>query len=82
AELGFRSEDSSRLLGEALGALTRRLVVEAGLTRVLIAGGDTSGYVTRGLGIYALECAAALTPGAPLCRASADDPALDGLELV
>jgi len=82
AELGFRSEDSSRLLGEALGALTRQLVVEAGLTRVLIAGGDTSGYVTRGLGIYALECAAALAPGAPLCRASADDPVLDGLELV
>jgi len=38
--------------------------------------------VTRELGISALECQAVLDPGAPLCRAYADDPSLDGLELV
>jgi uncharacterized protein YgbK (DUF1537 family) len=82
AARGLRAEESSRLLGEALGVLTREVVAEAGLSRIVIAGGDTSGYVTREIGIYALECMATLEPGGPLCRAYAHNPALDGLELV
>jgi uncharacterized protein YgbK (DUF1537 family) len=78
---GYDAEDSSRLLGGILGSLARELIKEAGLKRIVIAGGDTSGYVTRELGIYALECVAALAPGAPLCRVASVDPALDGLEL-
>ncbi|MDG0813321.1 four-carbon acid sugar kinase family protein [Cohnella rhizosphaerae] len=79
---GLRPEDSSRLLGAALGGLARALTVETGLTRILVAGGDTSGYVARALGIYALECRQTLAPGVPLCRAYADDARLDGLDLV
>ncbi|WP_391572957.1 four-carbon acid sugar kinase family protein [Cohnella sp.] len=79
---GLRAEDSSRVLGSELGALTRTIVAQTGLSRVLIAGGDTSGYVARQLGIYALECVSALAPGAPLCRAFSNDTTLDGLELV
>lgn len=79
---GMRAEDSSRVLGAELGSLTRTLAAETELKRVLIAGGDTSGYVTRELGIYALECVSALAPGAPLCRAFSNDSAFDGLELV
>lgn len=81
ASHGYQAEDSSRLLGEILGSLARELIKEEGLSRLVIAGGDTSGYVTRELGVYALECIAALAPGAPLCRVFSDDPALDGLEL-
>jgi uncharacterized protein YgbK (DUF1537 family) len=79
---GIRSEDSSRLLGNALGELTKELVSQLGISRVLIAGGDTSGYVTRELGVYALECISVLDPGGPLCRAYANEPQFDGLELV
>lgn len=79
---GLRPEDSSRLLGSELGGLARALTVGTGLTRILVAGGDTSGYVTRALGIYALECLRTLAPGVPLCRAYAEDARLDGLELV
>lgn len=79
---GIRSEDSSRLLGNALGALTKELVRQLGISRVLIAGGDTSGYVTRELGVYALECISVLDPGGPLCRAYADESTFNGLELV
>lgn len=82
AARGRKPEDSSRLLGAALGRLARELVAAEGLTRLLIAGGDTSGYITRELGVYALECCAALAPGAPLCRAYAHDARFDGLELV
>ncbi|KRF10298.1 hypothetical protein ASG89_00095 [Paenibacillus sp. Soil766] len=79
---GIRSEDSSRLLGTALGSIAKELVGQLGIQRMLIAGGDTSGYVTRELGVYAIECIAALDPGGPLCRAYAKDPQFEGLELV
>ncbi|MDQ0889025.1 uncharacterized protein YgbK (DUF1537 family) [Paenibacillus sp. V4I9] len=82
AAQGLKAEDSGRLLGKALGMLTRELVVETGLSRILIAGGDTSGYITRELGIYALACKAALEPGGPLCRAYSTEAQFDGLELV
>ncbi|WP_141504523.1 four-carbon acid sugar kinase family protein [Paenibacillus luteus] len=79
---GYHSEDSSRLLGLILGSIAKSLIIDTKLKRIVIAGGDTSGYLTRELGIYALECMAAIVPGAPLCRASSQDPCLDGLELV
>jgi len=82
AARGFRPEDSSRVLGTAMGTLARELVADLGLRRVLVAGGDTSGYVTRELGVYALSCRAELEPGGPLCRAWSSDPRFDGLELV
>ncbi|MGC1439051.1 MAG: four-carbon acid sugar kinase family protein [Burkholderiaceae bacterium] len=72
---------SARVLGGALGLLARDLIAQTGLRRVLIAGGDTSSYATQELGVRALEMAAELTPGAPLCRAHSDDPLIDGLEI-
>jgi uncharacterized protein YgbK (DUF1537 family) len=50
--------------------------------RVCIAGGDTSSFAARALGVEALEMWAPLTPGAPLCRAFAPDSPADGLEIV
>ena len=72
---------SARLLGRALGRLARQLIANTGLRRLLIAGGDTSSYAMQELGVRALEMAAELTPGAPLCRAHSDDPLIDGLEI-
>ena len=72
---------SARVLGGALGRLARELIARTGLRRVLFAGGDTSSYATQELGVHALEMAAELTPGAPLCRAHSDDPLVDGLEI-
>jgi uncharacterized protein YgbK (DUF1537 family) len=73
---------TAAVLGGALGTITRAAVARTGVRRVLIAGGDTSGYLARSLGVESLEMIAPLTPGAPLCRASAapGSPA-DGLEL-
>lgn len=69
-------------LGQALGRVTRDVVRRAGLTRVLFAGGDTSSHGVAQLGIDALTWAAPIERGAPLVRAHAADPAIDGLELV
>ena len=70
------------LFGSALGAVMRGAVAQTGVRRLCIAGGDTSSYAARELGIEALEMIAPLTPGAPLCRAHAPDSPVDGWEVV
>ena len=64
--------------GEVLDEVLKR----TGARRVVIAGGDTSSHAVPRLGLRALEFIGSLAPGAPLCRAAADDPARDGLEIV
>lgn len=81
AQLGSDAGGSARVLGSAMGRITRELLMRTGLRRVVIAGGDTSSYATQELRLYALEMLAELTPGAPLCRAYSEDPQFDGLEI-
>lgn len=59
---------TSRVLGERLGHLVRAAIEGTGLTRLLLSGGDTSSAIARVLDVQAVEMAAALSPGAPLCR--------------
>ena len=69
-------------LGMALGRIARDVVRRTGLRRVLFAGGDTSSHGVAQLGADALTWAAPIERGAPLVRAHAADPAIDGIELV
>lgn len=69
-------------LGEALGRVARRVIQRQRLRRIVFAGGDSSSHAVAELGIDALTWAAALDRGAPLVRAHAADPVIDGLELV
>lgn len=69
-------------LGAALGRVTQAVVRATGLRRLLFAGGDTSSHGVAQLGIDALTWAAPIEPGAPLVRAHANDPAIEGIELV
>ncbi len=80
-ELGFDAGHAGQRLGDQLGKILRALLEETGLRRACVAGGDTSGYVARQLGIYALEMIIPIAPGSPLCRASSHEPAFDGLEI-
>jgi uncharacterized protein YgbK (DUF1537 family) len=73
---------AAEMIGSALGHVLLKAVRQSSVHRICIAGGDTSSYAARAMGIEALEMIAPLTPGAPLCRAKASGPALDGLELV
>ncbi|WP_067936906.1 four-carbon acid sugar kinase family protein [Alicyclobacillus kakegawensis] len=73
--------DSSKILGSYLGGIARMVIQETGIERLVIAGGDTSSYATRQLGIYAMEMIASISPGAPLCRCYSEDTNIDGLEL-
>jgi uncharacterized protein YgbK (DUF1537 family) len=56
-------------LGAAMGRLLNAVARASGVTRVVVAGGDTSSHAVRELNLTALTYAAPLVSGAPLCRA-------------
>ncbi|WP_236668819.1 four-carbon acid sugar kinase family protein [Hymenobacter rubidus] len=72
---------SAEKLGSALGYIAREVVRQTGVRRVVVAGGDTSSFAARAMGIEAVEMVAPLYPGAPLCRASAPGSPLHGIEV-
>ncbi|HEY7424024.1 MAG TPA: four-carbon acid sugar kinase family protein [Gemmataceae bacterium] len=80
--LDGRERQRDRSLGRMLAAVVRAAVERAGVRRVAVAGGDTSGYVTRELDMDALSFVAPIAPGSPLCRVHAGSMReLDGLEI-
>jgi uncharacterized protein YgbK (DUF1537 family) len=68
-------------LGTALGYVARAIVAQSAVQRIVIAGGDTSSYAARAMGIEAVVMTAALVPGAPLCKATAPGSPLNGKEV-
>lgn len=72
---------TAELFGTVLGKIINAIAAQAPLGRLVIAGGDTASYTARALGIEAVEMIAPLSPGAPLCKAYASSPAIDGLEI-
>lgn len=78
---GLSSFSTSMVYGSALGEIVRAVAGRTSLQRIVIAGGDTSSYVARAIGIEAVEMIAPLTPGAPLCKAYAPGSTVDGLEV-
>jgi uncharacterized protein YgbK (DUF1537 family) len=73
---------TAKILGTALGKVLRGALAQTKVRRLCIAGGDTSSFAARALGIKALEMITPLTPGAPLCKALAPDSLADKLEVV
>lgn len=72
---------TAAIIGAQQGKIIRRILEAYPLSRVCVAGGDTSGHTALSMGIYALEFVTSIAPGAPLCRASAHHAAVDGLEI-
>ena len=79
-----REAGPSRLeVAQACGRLLKMVLERVpAVRRVGIAGGDTSSISIEALGIWALGFVGTLSPGASLVRVHADDPRLDGLELM
>lgn len=80
--VGRPREDAAREVGRALAEVMRRMLDRTAVSRVVVAGGDSSGEVASALGIDALSVAAGVAPGAPLCRAWSSVAARDSLEIV
>ncbi|MBX9628465.1 MAG: hypothetical protein K2X82_32005 [Gemmataceae bacterium] len=72
--------DTGPRLGRYLGAVLDE-VLARGVRRVCVAGGDTSGFVARELGVTAFEFVAPIAPGSPLCRMHAPGRPADGAEV-
>ncbi len=70
------------LYGSFIGKIVRSIVEKRIIERVIVAGGDTSSYAARAMGIEAVEMIAPLTPGAPLCIAHAPNSSIDKLQVV
>lgn len=62
AKLG--AERAGTLVEDALAAISRALV-EAGVRKLVVAGGETSGAVVRALGVRALRIGPQIDPGVP-----------------
>lgn len=83
ADPTLNTEQARHAIGRRLGEILRELVIAEGLTRVVVAGGDTSSHAIEQLGIHALTTRLPLpeTPGSPLCTAYSDDARFDGLDI-
>jgi 3-dehydrotetronate 4-kinase len=64
---------ASRLVEETFAAISRGLV-ERGVRRLVVAGGETSGAVVRALGIRALRIGPQIDPGVPWTATLGADP--------
>lgn len=78
-----RIPDARHRLGRSLGTILRRLVETEGLSRAVIAGGDTSSHALKELQVEALTTVLPLpqTPGSPLCTAHGTYAATNGLQI-
>lgn len=68
-------------LGTALGEIARALIERTSVKRLVIAGGDTSSYAARALGIEALEMISPFVSGAPFCKAHSKNKSINGMEI-
>ena len=77
--LHWRRDDFGVHATDALRAIAAALV-ETGVTRILVAGGETSVACVQALGITQMRMGARMAPGVPWCHAVAPD-AKDGLHI-
>ncbi len=73
---------SGRIIGTALGHLMKDILSSVNVSRAVVTGGDTSGYVARSFGIHALEMIAPVAPGSPLCRVYSQNKNIQGMEIL
>lgn len=72
---------TAKLYGKLLGVIAKNVAAQTALKRIIIAGGDTSSYAARAMGIEAVEMIGPLTPGAPLCKVYAPNSAVNHLQV-
>jgi uncharacterized protein YgbK (DUF1537 family) len=77
------TEGGRHAIGRGLGRILSGLVQAEGLTRAVVAGGDTSSHALRELKTFALTTRRPLpaSPGSPLCVAHSEAEAFNGLEI-
>ncbi|PWC48448.1 four-carbon acid sugar kinase family protein [Azospirillum sp. TSA6c] len=82
AESGTADTAQAGRVAAATADFVAAVLRRVALRRVGIAGGDTSSLAVRALGCWGLSYRCTLAPGVTVSRTHADDPAVDGLELM
>lgn len=77
----FGSGSAAHRLSRIQGLMMKRIMLESGIRRACVAGGDTSGFACKELAIFALQVAAIIAPGTPICSVMSESSDFDGLEL-
>jgi uncharacterized protein YgbK (DUF1537 family) len=72
-------EESGALIERTLAAIAQGLV-EAGVRRIVVAGGETSGAVVAKLGVTALRIGPEIAPGVPWTASTGKEPLLLALK--
>lgn len=80
-EMGIEKRESGELIGSQLGKWTLEIMKATNIRRIIAAGGDTSGFVTKELKLFALEMILPIDPGVPLCYGYSSDPTINGIEI-
>jgi 3-oxoisoapionate kinase len=80
-QAGLSRQEAAARVGHTLARVMRAILDSSAVTRIVVAGGDSSGAVASHLGIRALTVEAGLAPGVPLCKAWSDQPQRDGLSI-
>ena len=76
AKRGLDAAATARLVSGALAQVAQECRDLVGLSRLVVAGGDTSAAVCRRLGVDALRVMHDVAPGVPVCRTLAGPPLL------
>jgi len=79
AQEALGTERAGVLVEDAMAAIARGLV-DAGVRRLIVAGGETSGAVVGGLAITGLRIGPEIDPGVPWTASLGDDPLLLALK--
>jgi 3-oxoisoapionate kinase len=76
-------QNARQHIGEALGVILKQTLEQTGVTRAIIAGGDSSSHGLGQLDVVALTTRfpMAATPGSPLCIAHSAHRQINGLEI-
>lgn len=74
--------DVAAQIGQLFADLLDSVLHSVDVGRVVIAGGDTSGFTVRGLDAYGMEIVGQLAPAGWLCRMRSTAAHLDGLQLI
>ena len=74
------AEAAGRIVEDALSAIARGLA-QAGVRRLVVAGGETAGACVQALGIDRLRIGAQIDPGVPWCYAAAHATGGGGLHI-
>ncbi|MEJ2057306.1 MAG: four-carbon acid sugar kinase family protein [Desulfofustis sp.] len=80
-QLGLDQSETGKRIARQQGLILRELLLQTGLGRVCVAGGDTCSYTLRQLDIHSLELLMPIAPAAPLCHTSSDNSHFDGLQV-